>query len=113
MALLTTQTISRTAITPTYGAVAASDTFVPGPNVFLHIKNAGGTQDIATFTVSAGDPTGLTIADVTVTVPITTGDKMIGPFNPQFFADPTTGLCTVAHSFITSVTCAVLNLQGP
>jgi hypothetical protein len=114
MALLTTQVILRPSLTPTYGAVAASDTFVPGADVFLHVKNAGGSSDTVTVAVVAGDPgTGLTIADISVAVPATTGDRMIGPLPAQFFADPTTGLATVTHSFTTSVTAAVLKLQQP
>lgn len=111
MALLTTQTISRAVITPTYGAVAASDTFVPTNTTFLHIKNVSGTTDNCVVAVVGGDPTGLTIADVSFSVVLTTGDRMIGPFNPQFFADPTTGLATITHSQTASVTVAVLNLS--
>jgi len=111
MAALTTQTIVETGITPTFAAVAASDTFDPDARTFVEVKNAGGTQDVVTITVAAGDPPGLTISDLSVTVPITTGDKMIGPFPPQFFGDPTTGKVTIAHSFTTSVTCGVFKLQ--
>jgi hypothetical protein len=38
---------------------------------------------------------------------------MIGPLPAQFFADPTTGLATVTHSFTTSVTSGVFRLQQP
>lgn len=112
MTLLTTQSISRTGVTPAYTAVAASDTFTPGANTFIHIKNAGGSPDSAVFTVAAGDPPGLTVADVTVSV-TNAQERMIGPFNPQYFADPTTGLVTVTHSFQTSVTSGVFNLSQP
>lgn len=112
MALLTTQTITRAGATPSYAAVAASDTFVPGSGVFLHVKNAGGSSDTCVVQVLQGDPPGLTIADNSVSV--TNGqERMIGPFSAQFFADPTTGLATVTHSFTTSVTVAVLNLLQP
>lgn len=113
MALLATQVITRAGLTPAYTGVAASDTFVPDAQTFLHVKNAGGTQDIVTISVLGGDPPGLVIADVSVTVPITTGDKMIGPLPAQFFADPTTGLGTAAHSFTTSVTSGVFKLGQP
>lgn len=113
MAALTTQTILRTGLAPTYSAVSASDTFTPGPYTFLHVKNAGGSSDTVTITVAAGDPDPtLVIADLTVSVPATTGDRMIGPFPPQYFAN-SVGVATVTHSFTTSVTCAVLNLQQP
>lgn len=112
MALLTTQTISRTGLTPSLGAVAASDTFVPGSDTFIHIVNGGGSPDSAVFAVAGGDPPGLSISDVTVSV-TNAQQRMIGPFPAQFFADPTTGLCTVTHSFTTSVTCSVLRLSQP
>lgn len=112
MAALTTQNISRTGITPTYAAVAASDTFTPGNNVFIHVKNGGGSPDTCVIQVLTGDPPGLTISDTSVSV--TNGqERMIGPFPPQFFADPTTGLATVTHSFTTTVTIGVFNLTLP
>lgn len=113
MAALTTQNISRAGITPTFAAVAASDTFTPDAQTFIEVKNAGGTIDNVTIAVLAGDPPGLTIADVTVAVPITTGDKMIGPLPPNYFADPTTGLGTITHSFTTTVTAGVFKLGQP
>jgi len=112
MALLTTQVIARSGLNPTYAAVAASDTFSPGADVFLHVKNAGGSPDTCVVQVLTGDPPGLSISDVSVSV--TNGqERMIGPLPAQFFADPTTGLATVTHSFTTSVTVGVFRLQQP
>jgi FlaG/FlaF family flagellin (archaellin) len=112
MTLLATQSISRTGVTPAYTAVTASDTFVPDAQTFIHVKNAGGSPDSAVITVAAGDPPGLTIADVTVSV--TNGqERMIGPFPANFFADPTTGLATIAHGFTTTVTSGVFKLSQP
>ena len=112
MAAVTQQVIVRTGLTPTYGAVSASDTFTPGAGVFLHVKNAGGSPDSCVIQVLAGDPPGLTIADNTVSV-TNAQERMIGPLPAQFFADPTTGQATVTHSFTTSVTQGVFNLQQP
>jgi hypothetical protein len=112
MALLTTQNIARTGITPTYAAVAATDTFTPGAQVFLHVKNAGGSPDTCVVQVLAGDPPGLVISDNSVSV-TNAQERMIGPFPAQFFADPTTGLATVTHGFTTSVTVGVFNLTQP
>ena len=112
MALLTTQNISRTGVTPSYTAVAASDTFTPGAQVFIHVKNAGGSPDTCVVAVLAGDPPGLTIADNSVSV-TNAQERMIGPFPSQFFADPVTGLATVTHGFTTSVTSGVFNLTQP
>lgn len=113
MALLTTQNISRAGLTPAFAAVAASDTFTPDAQTFIEVKNAGGTIDNVVISVLQGDPPGLTISDVAVSVPITTGDKMIGPLPANFFADPTTGLGTITHSFTTSVTEGVFKLGQP
>lgn len=112
MAALTTQNISRTGLTPTYAAVAASDTFTPDAQTFIHVKNAGASPDTCVIQVLQGDPPGLTISDVSVSV--TNGqERMIGPLPPQFFADPTTGSGTITHSFTTSVTVGVFKLGQP
>jgi len=113
MTLLTTQNISRAGVTAAYTTVTASDTFTPDSQTFIHVKNVSGSNDTCVLAVAAGDPPGLTISDVSVTVPLTTGDKMIGPLPAQFFADPTTGLCTVTHTQTTSVTSGVFKLQQP
>lgn len=112
MALLTVQTITRSGITPSYTAVSASDTFTPGAQTFIHVKNAGASPDTCVIQVLAGDPPGLTIADVSVSV-TNAQERMIGPFSPQYFADPTTGLATVTHGFTTSVTAGVFALTQP
>jgi hypothetical protein len=112
MALLTTQTIVRTGLSPTYSPVAASDTLVPDSQTFLHVKNAGGSPDTCVCVVASGDPPGLTISDNSVSV-TNAQERMIGPLPAQFFADPTTGLCTVTHSFTTSVTSGVFKLSQP
>lgn len=111
MALIATQSIGPAGLTPAYVAVAAADTFRPGPTVFLHVKNTGGTADIVTVDdKNSVGPSGAKAydADITVTVPITTGDRFIGPITAERFADPVTGLASVSHSFQTGVTCAVL-----
>jgi hypothetical protein len=111
LALLSTQQVTRQGLAPAYTAVAASDTFTPGPNTFLHVKNVGGSPDTVTLVTPGSVITDVPIGDPTVSVPATTGDRMIGPIPGGIFADPTTGLVTVSHSFTTSVTVAVLNLS--
>ena len=112
MTLLATQTINRTGLTPAYTAVTASDTFVPDGQTFLHVKNGGASPDTCVCVVAAGDPPGLTIADNSVSV-TNAQERMIGPFPANFFADPTTGLCTVTHGFTTTVTSGVFKLSQP
>src|SRR5215831_4211585 len=112
MAALSTQSISRAGVTPSYAAVSASDTFTPGVNTFIHVKNAGASPDTVAIQVLQGDPPGLTIADVSVSV-TNAQERMIGPLPGNFFADPTLGTGVVTHSFTTSVTAGSFNLQQP
>lgn len=110
MALLTKQTVSLAGLAPAYAAVSASDTFTPGNNVFLHVKNAGGSPCTVNI-VTPGNVSGQAVADISVSVPATTGDRMIGPLPGSLVSDPATGLATVTFSFLTSVTVAVLELD--
>lgn len=107
MALLTMQQVSEPSLTPSYSAVSGSDTVTPADRIFLHVKNAGGSADTVTVVIPGNGPGGLAIPDMTVSVPATTGDRMIPLVNPAY-VDPTTGLITVTHSFTTSVTCALV-----
>lgn len=107
MAALTTQYILATGTAVTYGAVSASDTLTPGANVFLHVKNAGGSPDTVTIAAVGNEPWGVAKPSLTVSVPATTGDRMIGPIKAEWFA--VNGTVTVTHSFTTSVTCAVVS----
>lgn len=109
MALLTVQDVTRAGVAQTYAAVAASDTFANNGKCFVHVKNAGGSSDTVGFT-AFNTVDGAAVAGKTVTVGATTGDKMIGPFPPEIYNDPETGLMTITHSFTTSVTIAVLRL---
>ena len=108
MAALTTQYILPSGLAPTYGAVSASDTCSPGNTVFIHVKNAGGSPDTVTVTGVGTEGYGVARPNLTVTVPATTGDRMIGPLKAEWFAG-STGVVTITHSFTTSVTCAVVS----
>jgi len=112
MALMSTQNISRAGLSPAYTAVNASDTFLPDAQCFIHVKNAGASPDTVAIQVLSGDPPGLTISDVSVSV-TNAQERMIGPLPAYFFADPVTGLGTITHSFLTSVTSALFKLQQP
>lgn len=113
MALMTLQTITRAAITPAYTAVAATDTFAPDGTTFLHVKNAGGSPDSVTVAVAAGtSPLGLTLSAAAVSV-TNAQERMLGPYPAQYFADGTTGLATVTHSFQTSVTAGAFKVSQP
>lgn len=112
MALLTVQSITRAGVLPTYAAAAGGgDTFLPSTDTFLHVKNGSG----GALTVTAATPgsvAGLAIADAAVSVPATS-ERMIGPFPAEYFADPTTGLCNVTYSGVTSLTVAAVQVVKP
>lgn len=110
MALLTTQTIGATGTAPTFTAVNASDTITadPGSKMFLEVKNANAGTCTVTITDSSTTAAGSAATNPTVTVPATTGDRMIY-LNPAL-ASPTTGLITVSYSPTASVTAAVFRL---
>jgi hypothetical protein len=86
---------------------------VPDSDAFLHVKNAGGSPDVVVIAVVAGDPIGLTIADVSVSV-TNAQERMIGPLPAQFFGDPAAaGIGTITHGFQTSVTSGYFKLSSP
>lgn len=109
MALLTPQAIALSGLTPNYSAAAASTTIPCGDRVFLHVKNAAGSSMTVTLT-STAKVAGQAAADVVVTVPATSGDKMIGPISRELLASPTDGNCAVTYSSTTSVTVAALRI---
>jgi len=105
MALLATQSIVRAGLAPAYAAAAGGgDTFAPGSNVFLQVKNASAGAITVTVVTPRTDALGNAVADNTISVPATTGDRMIGPFPAEFYADPTTGLANVTYSASASLT---------
>lgn len=107
MALLAQQVVALTGLTPTYSAAAGSTTITCGERTFLHVKNTAGSSMTVTLTAT-GKVRGQTAADVVVTVPATTGDKMIGPIPAELFAGASDGTCAVTYSSTTNVTVACL-----
>lgn len=116
MATLTTQTINRTGVTPTFAAAAGGgDACECGPDVYVEIKNTSGSSTTVTFAIPAANSgySNAAYANNVVTVPITTGDKLYGPINPGLHKDPTTGLCTITYSQVTGITIGVFRNQAP
>lgn len=108
MALLTKQQISLAGLEAVYSAAAASDTIGDagvGGTKILHVKNGGGSDDTITIVVP-GTYLGVNITDPTVVV--TAGEERFIAI-PKEAIDPSTGLVTVQHSFVTSVTQALLS----
>jgi hypothetical protein len=116
MATLATQTVTRAGLGPTYAAASGGgDAMACGSDMMLHVKNASGAPITVTIAIPAG-ASGFSQAAYTstaVSVPATTGDRMIGPIQPQLYQDPTTGLATITYSGVTSLTVAAINVQEP
>jgi hypothetical protein len=115
MATFTTQQVTRAGITPTYTTVSAGDACETGDDIFLHVKNTNAATSTVILAIPASASTyaGVTYTNVSVVIPATTGDKMIGPVG-ALFKDPTTGLCTITYSGTTTNTSvACVKLQAP
>lgn len=111
MALLATQNIVPAGVAESLSAAAGGgDTFTPDDRTFLHVKNGSGGA-ITVTVVTPGTFRGQAIADYSVSVPATTGDRMIGPFPAEVFADPSTGLASITYSGVTSLTVGILRLS--
>lgn len=109
MAALTSQSITAMAgTTPSATAVSSSDTITEaqfGPNgVIVRVINAGGSPDTVTITDPNTTVLSSAATNPTVSVIATTGVKMI--YIPRS-AINSSGVATIAHSFVTSVTCEV------
>ncbi|MBB4985035.1 hypothetical protein [Streptomyces nymphaeiformis] len=107
MPLLAQQAVALSGLTPSYSAAVASTTVTCGERSFLHVKNTAGSSMTVTLT-STARVRGQLAADVVVTVPATTGDKMIGPITSDLFAGAADGTCAVTYSATTNVTVANL-----
>ena len=110
MALLSTQSVSYTGVTPALtSAAGGGDTFTPGPNMFLEIVNGAGSP--MTVTV-ATPPTvrGLAVADLSVVV--TNGQRRFVRISPaDMMADTSTGFGNLSYTSATSVTVGVFQVQ--
>lgn len=114
MALLASQSITRAGLAPAYAAATGGgDTFTPDGDTFIQVKNASGGAITVTIVTPRTDAWGNAIADNTVSVPATTGDRMIGPFPADSYADPTTGLASITYSATTSLTIGAFKVSGP
>jgi hypothetical protein len=109
MATLSPQTIVQAGITPTYAAAAvAGDQFLNDGRTFIQLKNTNGSTRTVTIATS-GTISGRAIADDAVVIPVTTGDKMIGPF-PQGIYNDANGYVQLTYSAVTDLTIAVVKL---
>lgn len=114
MALLAPQTptVAAGLLLPTFSAANASDTFAPGNNILLYVKNSNAATRTITI-ITTPTYRGLAIGDPVNTIGATTGELVFGPFPPELYADPTTQLVTVTPSATAGVSYAVIALAVP
>ncbi len=109
---LTVQQIARggNGLTPSYASADVAGNTVPNNDgrIFLHFKNA----NAATRTVTIDIPVlvaGQGVTDLTATIPINTGDKMVGPFPPAVFNQADDSL-SITYSAVADLTVAAIRL---
>lgn len=109
MAKIEEQIIGLAGLAPAYTAAAGGgDTFDPDQDTFIHVKNGHTAPQTVTIVTPRTDPrTGQAEADIAVSVP-NAGERMIGPFPFEVYADPVTGLGSLTYSGVTLLTLAVL-----
>ena len=110
---LTVEPMVMGGIAATYnGTLLVADTHLVRNNgkTFLHFKKAGAGDCLVTVQTP---PTvaGLAVAELSFTVPATTGDIFAGPFPPSIFNDSIQDL-KFTLSEITGLTVAVMKLGG-
>lgn len=107
MALIAKQDVNITGFVPTYTAVSSSDTFDNDGRTMLYVKNGGASPDTVVLDSLVACNQGTDHNGGSIVTNAT--ERVFGPFDPVRFNDAN-GRVTVTHSFITSVTCAVLRL---
>jgi len=113
MALLASQNISRAGLASAYAAASAGgDTFAPSSLTLLHVKNGSAGALTVTIVTPRNDAYGNAIADNAISVPAA-GERMIGPFPAESYADPTTGLGNISYSGTTSLTIGAFQVTQP
>ena len=111
MAVLTVQQVALAGLTPTYASAAAGgDSFANDGNVVLHVKNTNAAARTVTVTSQVQATPGRVAANNAVVVPLTVGDKFIGPFDPTIWNDAN-GLTQITYSAETGVTIAAVRVR--
>lgn len=80
MAVLTTQKIARSGLTPSMGSAAGGDEVTPGDTTFLMVSNANGSSINVTITPGGTNEYGASKPTIVVAVANAT-TKLIGPLD--------------------------------
>jgi hypothetical protein len=82
--------------------------------MMLEVVNGGGSPITVTLNVPAARTYEPNVAITSPAVSVTNGTtRWFGPIDAGTFQDPTTGLCTITYSGVTSVTVAAVQLTQP
>lgn len=107
---LTAQAISRAGLAPAFAAANVDGhSWANNGRQFLYVKNAAGAPITVTFPIPV-TVDGQAVASKTVSVPATTGERLIGPFPAQY--QQADGDVWVDFSAVTSVTVALLSFTA-
>lgn len=109
---IATQTVSKTEIAPTFTTLNAVDVYyVPNNTIrtILYFKNTNAGAATVTFDVTQTID-GLTIADHTISVPATTGERVVGALATRFTVEggAEAGKLKFSCNLATGVTVAAL-----
>lgn len=108
MSLRTPQVIITEGITPALTAAeAGGDEWVNSGREFIHVKNSGAETTVIINSQALCDQ-GVD-HDITVTIPLTTGWKMIGPFPKNRWND-TAGKVQLTYGDHTNLTIGIVRL---
>ncbi len=112
--VLTREQIVVAGLGAAYTAIDATDVYFvdnSAGQVFLHFLNTGGSPAVVTFDTTQQFQ-GLDLEDPTVSVPATTGDRMVGPFPATYevIGGVQAGRIKFSQDQATGVTVAVLRL---
>lgn len=110
MPLGAVQQITAAGVAPAYATPSATENITPDTGLFLHVKNANASACVITFTDPGKTPAGSAATNPTVSVPASTGDRMIAI--SAALANTSTGLVTTTFSVQTSVSAALLRMGG-
>lgn len=92
-------------------AAGGGDAFLPSDRTLLRVNNGGGSPITVTI-VTPGSISGFALADAGGSV-TNAQSRLFGPFPAELFADPTTGLCVVTYSGVTTVTVGAFVFPRP
>lgn len=107
---LTPNVVAEAGVAAAYITPTTTDTYTVRNNgkTMLHVKKSGANACNVTVTPQK-TVSGHTLSTLVVSVPATTGDKFIGPFNTDVYDDPNHDV-SVTFSEITGLTVAVIQL---